>query len=427
MKKNLVKIIVYIFFALVLTLFLVPGCTKSSIVYNDISKSIESDKSIDFSNWQEVLAAAKGTTVNFYGWGGSELVNNWIDEELSPYVKKNYDVNVNRVPMNIDEILNLMLLDKENKNKNSPIDLIWINGENFASAKEKGLLYGPFVDFLPNFNKYIDKNDDEIKYDFGTLVDGYESPYSKAQLVLIYDTEKVDNPPKSADALLTYCKNHEGRFTYEAPPGFTGSAFVRNLIYEKVGYEKLAYLNKETTKEEIKTIIEPAIEYMRELNKYLWQKGETFPPTNEQAESMFMDGILDFAISYDPYHVSSMIENGQYKDSVRSFVFDNGTIGNTNYVAIGAHSGNIPGALVLANAILSVEMQSSKMSPKIWGTIPVLDNKKLSNEEKKVFENVDIGIGSIDQETLLSKRKPELPAYLVTIIEDIWNEEVAGE
>lgn len=416
MKKT-IKLVV----AILSVLIILCSCAKKD------NNEVASNKTVNYSDWNEVLKAAEGTTVNFYGWGGSELVNNWIDEKLTPYAKEHYDINVNRVPMNIDEILNILLADKENNNKNSQIDLIWINGENFATAKENKLLYGPFTNYLPNFKKYIDENDEEIKYDFATDIEGYESPYSKAQLVLIYDSEKIQNPPKSANELLEYLKTNEGRFTYEALPGFTGSAFVRNLIYEIVGYEKLAYLKKDVTKEQVKEIIEPALTYMRELNKYLWKKGETFPSTNEQAEAMFMDGTIDFAISYDPYHIASMIENGQYKNTVRSFVFDKGTIGNTNYVAIGGFSNNIPGSLCLADAILSVEMQSSKMSPKIWGTIPVLDNKKLTSEEKKMFNDIDLGVGSLRQDELLSKRKPELPAYLVTIIEDIWNEEVVGK
>lgn len=396
---------------------------------NDEVSNIKNEKEeqIDYSDWDKVLNKSKGSTVNFYGWGGSELVNSWIDTKLTPYVKQHYDINLNRVPMNIDEILSLLNSEKTNKVENGAVDLIWINGENFASAKENGLLFGPFTDYLPNFNKYIDKNDDEIKYDFATSIDGYESPYSKAQLVMIYDSEKITNPPVSADALLDYVKQNKYRFTYEALPGFTGSAFVRNLLYEKVGYEKLSKLDKNITKNELKSIIEPGLEYMRELNKYLWQEGKTFPNTNEIVDSMFMDGTIDFSMSYDPYHVSSMIENGQYKNTVKSFVFDNGTIGNTNYVAIGFNSSNKEGAMCVADAILSVDMQSSKMSPKIWGTIPVLDNDKLTNEEKNIFDNVDIGIGSLSQEILLEKRKPELPAYLVTMIEEIWSEEVVAK
>ena len=390
------------------------------------SNSTKTPDTLNSSN-KDFYNCASGTTVNFYGWGGSDLVNSWIDNTLTPYVKEVYGIKLNRVPMNIDEILNILMLDKKNGNNDGNVDLIWINGENFATAKENGLLYGPFTDKLPNFIKNIDESDDEIKYDFAVSVDGYESPYGKAQLVLIYDSDKIANPPKTADELLSYCENHPQRFTYEALPGFTGSAFVRNLIYEKVGYEKLDRLDKSVTKDEVREIIKPAIDYMVELNKYLWQEGKNFPATNEIADSMFMDGILDFAVSYDPYHVSSLIETGEYKDTCKAFVFDNGSIGNTNYVAIGFNSKNKEGAMCVADAILSVPMQASKMNPKVWGALPVLDNKKLTIEELKAFDDVPIGKGSLSQNELLSKRIPELPAYLVTIIEDIWAEDVLNK
>ena len=80
--------------------------------------------------------------------------------------------------------------------------------------------------------------------------------------------------------------------------------------------------------------------------------------------------------------------------------------------------------MCLVDAILSVDMQASKMSPKIWGTIPILDNNKLNDSEKNFLKNIDIGMSSLPQDELLSKRKPELPAYLVSMIEEIWNEEV---
>lgn len=410
--KKLIKLVLII--NCILFLF---ACTSMKQNNNDVKEKVE----------KTLYNQATGTTVNFYGWGGNELVNSWIDNTLSPYVKDNYGIILNRVPMNIDEILSRLVLDKTNKKENGNIDLIWINGENFASAKENGLLYGPFTDKLPNFKKYVNPDDEEIKYDFATSIDGYESPYAKAQLVFIYDSERVTAIPKSADELLSYCKANPKKFTYEALPGFTGSAFVRNIIYEKVGYDKLANLDKTVTKDQVKEIIKPAISYLLELNKYLWEEGRTFPATNEIADQMFMDGVLDFAISYDPYHVSSLIDSGQYKNTCKSFVFDNGTIGNTNYVAIGFNSSNKEGAMCVADAILSVPMQASKMDPKVWGAMPVLDNNKLSKEEIKIFEDTPIGIGALSQKELLEKRIPELPAYLVTIIEEIWQEEVLGK
>lgn len=422
MKKKLLLIL-----AFCMVLISMFSCTIKETKQGSFDLQENIVETISDSNWDKILEKAKGTTVNFYGWGGSEQTNNWIDSVLSPYAKENYEINVNRVPMNIDEILNKLLSDKENNISDGSVDLIWINGENFASAKEKGLLYGPFTDKLPNFKKYINPNDEEVLYDFATSVDGYESPYGKAQLILIADNSLIEFLPNNADELLAYCKEHPGKFTYEALPGFTGSAFVRNLIYEIVGYEKLAHLPKETTKEEVKEIIKPAIDYMVELNKYLWQEGKTFPATNEILDGMFMDGLLDFSMSYNSYYVASQIENGQYPDTAISFVFDNGTIGNTNYVAIGFNSSNKEGAMCLADAILSVPMQSTKMDPKIWGTLPVCDMDKLNEKELKAFTDIPLGKGSLSQSELLAKRKPELPAYLVTIIEDIWEEDVLGK
>ena len=387
----------------------------------------ETAADLDYSDWDAVLAAAEGTTVTFYGWGGNELVNNWIDDTLTPYCAENYGITVERVPMDIDMILNRLAGDKSAGNEEGSIDLIWINGENFATAKKNGLLFGPFCEYLPNYQAYVDAEGEEATVDFGTPIEGYEAPYAKAQLVLIHDSAIVPEPPASAEELLAFCQENPGKFTYEAPPGFTGSAFVRNIIYEICGYETVAALPADSTKEEVREVIAPAMEYLRELNPYLWEGGATFPATEAQVDSMFMDGQLLFSISYDPYHVSSMISNGQYTDTCKAFIFDKGTIGNTNYVAIAYNSVNIPGALCLADAILSVPMQATKMEPTVWGALPVLDMNKLSEEELAEFAAIDVGVGSLSQEELLSHRLPELPAYLVPVIEEIWLEEVPGK
>lgn len=107
------------------------------------------EAAVDYADWEAVLEAARGTNVTFYGWGGNELVNNWIDDTLAPYCKATYDITVERVPMDIDMILNKLAGDKAAENDQGSIDLIWINGENFATAKENGLLLGPSANTCP--------------------------------------------------------------------------------------------------------------------------------------------------------------------------------------------------------------------------------------------------------------------------------------
>ena len=75
--------------------------------------------------------------------------------------------------------------------------------------------------------------------------------------------------------------------------------------------------------------------------------------------------------------------------------------------------------------MMDPEVQADRY--KVLRTIPVVQYEKLNDEQKKAFDSVDIGKGVISQNELLSKRLPEMPAGLVPIIEEIWNEEVVGK
>ena len=86
----------------VLVVLGITACSPTS------KQSTESTQVQDLS-FDQLKEKSKGTTVNFYGYGGSELTNNWVDKELAPMVQKNYDIKLNRVGMNIDEVLNLMI------------------------------------------------------------------------------------------------------------------------------------------------------------------------------------------------------------------------------------------------------------------------------------------------------------------------------
>ena len=378
---------------------------------------------LEQASFDEIVEQARGTTVSFYGWGGDELLNRWIDEVYSPAMKETYDITIDRMPMDIDQILSKLSSEVQGGKTDGSIDMIWINGENFYSAKENNLLYGPFTEKLPNFEAYVDAKDPETLYDFAYPIEGYEAPYGKAQLVLIRDEAKTPEAPASAAELLEFVQRHPGKVTYPAPPDFTGSAFVRNIIYEFVDPE--VFMEMEADKETVRQAIAPAMEYLRSLNPYLWEQGKTFPATESQLQTMYMDGEALFHMTYSSYWVASAIEKGIIPPTSSSFQFENGTIGNTNFVAIARNSANKAGALVAINELLSPRMQCSRYEQ--LRTIPVLDNSRLSEEEKAAFDAVDPGPGTIGQAELLSRRLPEMPARLVPVIEQIWLEEVVGK
>lgn len=399
----------------VVLIFNLAGCS---------TKTVNNGNILD-QDFEELLEAAKGTTVTFYGWGGSQQTNSWIDGYLSENVKKDYDITVKRVGMNIDEILNSLLNEKQLNVEKGNIDVVWINGENFFTAKENNLLFGPFTDKLPNFNKYVDKDSPDVKYDFGYPVEGYEAPYGKAQMVMVYDSEKVDKTPVDHKELLEWAKKNPGKFTYPALPDFTGSAFVRNIICDIVGYEQ--FMDMDADEETVRKAIEPAIEYLKELKPYLWNEGKTYPGDAPLLDNMYADGEVWMTMTYNPNSASGKIATGEYKESTRTFIFDKGTIGNTHFLAIPFNAPNKAGAMALINYILNVESQATKYEPETWGDLPVLDNDKLSQGEKDRFASIPLGMATLPQDVLLEHRIPEMQADLVPIIEKIWMEMIPGE
>lgn len=386
-------------------------------------KKSDTTVNVDDMKWEEMLEKAKGSTVTFYGWGGDEELNAWLDDVFAPRMKEKYDITMERVPMNIDEVISQLSGEIQAGEEDGSIDMIWINGENFKSAKENDMLYGTFLTKLPNAEKYLDLDAEENNYDFGFPIEGYEAPYGKAQLVFMHDTAVTSDAPTSTEELLEFAKANKGKVTYPALPDFTGSAFVRNVIYDICGYEQ--FQNMKEDKETVKKAIQPALDYLVELNPYLWNEGKSFPADSTQLDNMFKDNEVVMNMTYTAYAVARGIENGSYTKTTDSFLFDKGTIGNTNYMAIAKNSGNKAGAMVAINEMISAEVQASRLAD--LKTIPVVDNNKLTAEEKAEFDKVDIGEGTIPQDELLSKRLPEMPAGLVPIIEEIWLEEVVGK
>ncbi|MDR2922084.1 MAG: ABC transporter substrate-binding protein [Treponema sp.] len=372
----------------------------------------------DPGNFAEAMKSARGKTVTFYGWGGDQMVNRWIDTVLAQSLKEKYGVTLVRVPMNIDEILSKLMGEKQAGARAGDIDVVWINGENFYTAKNAGLLYGPITGKLENYDRYIGSGDPDAMFDFGMEIDGMEVPYGKAQLVFIADSAVLSGFPSDTGKLMELARQNRGKITYPAPPDFVGSAFVRNIIYDVAGYQAL--YNAPADERGLYEAIKPALDYLVELKPYLWQQGETYPKENAALDKMYVDGQALMTMNYTPLYAAQKIAAGQFPPTSQTFVFDSGNIGNTHYVAIPFNAPNKDAALVLINHIISAEMQISKYDVRNWGDLPVFDSSRLSDAEKRALDGIDNGIGILSPSELQKKRVPEIQAEKVAIIEKLW-------
>lgn len=384
---------------------------------------------LDATDWDAVVEAARSSKVAWYGWGGSAPRNELITGTLAPRLKEKYDIDLELVGMDINDVLTQLSGEFQAglTEDGGSIDFIWINGENFASAKKNGYLWGPFADDLPNVQSYVDTQAADIAYDFGTAVEGYEAPYGKAQMVFWVDGAQVSETetPIDPETFLQFCQDHAGMVTYPEPGDFTGTAFISCLIAGVVGkeeFEKLATMT-DPTEEEVRAIVEPGMEYLRSLNPYLWKQGQTFPADSTTMHQMYADGELVLDGGYGEPQTD--VDNGLLPATTRSFVLDTGTVGNTNYMAIAANASHKEAAMVAINEVLSPDYQLIRYEK--LGNITVLDLDKLSDEDRAAFDAVELGSAQLPLDTKLSHAVAEACGPVIPVLEQIWHDEVPGK
>jgi putative spermidine/putrescine transport system substrate-binding protein len=361
------------------------------------------------------------------GWGGDPKVNQWITEELAPFVEKTAGVKLQWSPMNIDEILAKLEHEKQ-AGAMGTIDVVWINGENFRYAKTQGLLHESFLETLPNARAYLDLGDTKNRYDFGLPTDGAESPWGRAQLIFAADTEKVPGFPKNARELKTFLEANPGTFTYPESDDFVASAFLRTLIYDIVGYDAIKDVPADY--DALARVIAPVLDYLNDIEPLLWRKGATYPKTVAQLDELFQDGTVYITMDYNSYKSYAQINEGLWPASARTFVWDSGTPSNTHFLAVPVNSAAKEAALKVIDATLSPEMQASKARLSGWGDAPVIDFLRLTEEEKALFNANAAGLNPLAYRSLLADEElaahamPELPGDVVVIIEKLWQERV---
>ncbi|MBJ7539073.1 ABC transporter substrate-binding protein [Marinomonas transparens] len=376
------------------------------------------------ADWQDTLVQAEGQTVYFNAWGGADNINDYI-QWAADRIKDKYNVTLKQVKLtDTSDAVNRVLAEKAaGKNTNGSIDLMWINGENFRAMKDNQLLFGPFSPSLPNYQKYVNENARQsLTQDFGTPVDGMESPWGMAQVIFMHDTATLSKPPKSMVELLAYAKQHPGRITYPEPPQFLGSTFLKQALYELSPYRKA--LSQPVDSVDFDKITAPLWAYLDQLHKVAWRNGQTFPSSAEEMMRLLDDQEIDVALSFDISAASVQIDKGNLPDTVRSYVFTGGTIGNTHFLAIPYNSSATAGAQVVANFMLSPEAQIKKQTPTIWGDLSVLSYTKLPASDQAKFDALPRGIATLSIEEL-GKTLPEPHSSWVGALEKEWRKRYA--
>lgn len=368
----------------------------------------------DPADWPAVRAAAEGQTVYWHAWGGSTATNDfigWIGERAAEE-----GVTLEHVKLaDTADAVGAVLSEKQaGRDTGGSVDMIWINGANFASMKEAGLLYGPFAENLPNWN-YVDLDGKTVTTDFTVRTEGYESPWAMAQLVFMADTARVEQPPKSAAALLDWARENPGRFTFPQPPDFLGTTFLKQMLIELTADTTVL---QSAPGDDYDAVTAPLWSFMDALTPLLWRQGRAYPETGPRQFQLINDGEIDLAFSFSPGEASTAIANFQLPDTVRTYVLDGGTLGNASFVAIPYNSSAREGAMVVADILLSPQAQLRAQMPDILGYGTVLDMTKLDPADRAAFDALDLGIATLTPAELGQVLPEPHPGWATRIAEE---------
>lgn len=345
------------------------------------------------SYWQQIQGLGKNQDVYFHAWGGDPQINAYL-QWVAKQVDDQYNITLVHVKLSdTSEAVSRVLAEKSaNNNAKGSVDLIWINGANFATMSENSLLLKGWANQLPNFALTDPDNNPSVNLDFGIATDGMESPWGQASLTFYYDSLALDKPPTTLNELASWTKQHPGRFSYPKPPDFLGMSFLKYALImlhkqndAKTGENISAQLNQPVSKQNKELVLEPLWDFLDKLHPSLWRQGKQFTQSGAQMRRLVDDTELNVAFTFSAPEIPAAVQRYDLPQSIRSYAMRDGSLSNTHFVGIPYNASHPEAAQLVANFLLSPEAQAYKQTPAVWGDKTVLVQSMLSPKQQALF------------------------------------------
>lgn len=372
--------------------------SKSAFAALALTMGLSVSGAVFAQDWEETVAAAAGQTVFFNAWGGDERINAYI-AWAGDRVREDFGVTVQHVKLaDTAEAVNRVRLEQQaNKTTGGSIDLIWINGENFATMKSEGLLFGPWAEHLPAFAGVDVEGKPTTVLDFQTPTEGFEAPWGMAQFNVIVDGALAPDFPTALSDLTDWAAQNPGRFTYPQPPNFLGTTFLKQATLALSDDPDALYAPVDVA--DFAAVTAPVWAFLDQLHPNLWQRGQNFPVSGPAAQQLLSDAETAATLSFFPLEGPALVAAETFVEATVVQGFDGGSIGNTHFVAIPFNSSAAAGAQVFANFLMTPEAQIRKQSLAAWGDATVLDESRLSAAEQSALleatNGLSVSVGSV--------------------------------
>jgi putative spermidine/putrescine transport system substrate-binding protein len=380
-----------------------------------------STATLNRTDWSSVLAHARGQTVNWYMYGGDDTLNTFVTGYVADQLKQaGVSLNQIKITDTVDAVNKVLGEKQAGRSSGGSVDAIWINGENFATGVQAKLWYCGWDKDLPNA-RYVDFTNPAVADDFGVPVNGCEAAWQQADSALVYDSTQLTTADvASVASLLAWATSHPGRFTYPAPPDFTGSMAVRTILYDTIGGP--AALSGQFDEAKYAPAATKLWTRLNTIKPTLWRAGSTYPASQDAVEKLYSNGEINAFFTYGPGAVGDQVKKGLFPASTRQAVLAGGNIGNESFIAVPDNAAHKAAALVLANVLQDPRTQLALYQAE--GIYPGIDLAKTTAQVQQEFAAVPISTSVLPLSSLTRDAQPELASGYVTRIEKDWKTNV---
>ncbi len=221
-----------------------------------------------------------------------------------------------------------------------------------------------------------------------TMDTDYSMPYRGSQVLLAYDTTKLDpaNAPKTFEELVAWIKANPGGFIYNRPDkGGSGLNFVRRVIYEVNGKDPAAFTVDNFSDEFAEKALVPAWAILQDLAPSLFDEG-AYTSGNTQSLQLLGQSAVTMIPAWSDQAIQAINAGVLPETTGLVQLQDLALPGGFSRSVVLANGVNRDAALKLADYVLTEEVQNAVLSE--LGGFPGVSWDYVSQDLREKYKDV---------------------------------------
>jgi putative spermidine/putrescine transport system substrate-binding protein len=322
-------------------------------------------------------ATTKSVTINLYASGDVNVQSLWQDHLIPGFEKANPGIKVNFIfsEHGQNDTATLARIGAAVKQRKwSGIDLV--DAGLVTTLATDGLTQPVTKATAPNL-KLVDQK-------LLTPVKGAAIPYRGSSVVLAYDSNNVQAPPKTLSALLAWIKAHPGKFTYNTPnSGGSGYSFAETVVDSTMSQGTITQM-VQGYPAQLESQWKQGFDLLHSLNGSIYQGA--YPTGNQAVLDLLAKGQIWMAPVWSDQALTAL-KSGALPKSIKLTQISNPSFtGGAAYLGVPKTAKNKASVYKFVNYVLSAPAQTQIID--VMSGFPALPLKYLPKAVQNQFADV---------------------------------------